>query len=206
MNKIYYDYDSIKAELEEAGFENYTLIRENVKFTAMWEYYEGSHYIYWIDFEMEGKEIAIYDNEECYHINDKFAEALYSLSEGCIHLSDIAEELGFIAVQFGNEIKYYADKINEIDEDLFFKYFWDLSEMYALRAHRVFPENDADPRTRLFIEYDMDYAIGDDNHKYQILDYNPLEEEDEDYIAVLVYKSENGNYYNYAEDGKVFEY
>lgn len=51
-----------------------------------------------------------------------------------------------------------------------------------------------------FVMIDDCYAVGSDGDVYQVIDFNPVEEEDAPQANWLVYTDGQGTYFNYAED------
>lgn len=54
-----------------------------------------------------------------------------------------------------------------------------------------------------FVIFDDFYAVGSDGNVYQVIDFNPVEEEDAPQAYWLVYTDGQGTYFNYAEDGRI---
>lgn len=57
-----------------------------------------------------------------------------------------------------------------------------------------------------FVMIDDCYAVGSDGEVYQVIDFNPVEEEDAPQANWLVYSDGNGIFFNYAEDGTISEF
>lgn len=57
-----------------------------------------------------------------------------------------------------------------------------------------------------FVMIDDCYAVGSDGEVYQVIDFNPVEEEDAPQANWLVYTDEQGTYFNYAEDGCISDF
>jgi len=57
-----------------------------------------------------------------------------------------------------------------------------------------------------FVMIDDCYAAGSDGKVYQVIDFNPVEEEDAPQAYWLVYTDGQGTYFNYAEDGAISKF